>query len=623
MNIIISVAVFFAKLCKWIWKFLSTGVSVFVNLIFLSCLALVLFALFHQPQVKIPENSALVLAPTGKIVEQPTLVTPTNRLVNRLTGGGSIHEETLLQDIIDAVDTAAYDPRIKVMVLATDHLHAIRLDQIKAVGEALERFKQADKVIIARGNNFNQTQYYLASWADEVYLDPMGGVDLHGFGIYQIYMRDMLEKLAIDVNVFRAGAYKSAMEPFTRNDMSAAAKEANFYWLNNIWKEVSEEMATHRGLSPDFLTNAINNLDERLTAAQGDHARMALGMGLIDGIKSLHEFETYLAGIVGDDARRGFRQISFQQYLTKGTPTPSFFAEKDDDTAQHIGILVAEGVIVSGQGTVSQIGDESLMRQLRNIRKSDRIGALVLRLNSGGGSAFASEQIRRELLEIKKAGKPVVVSMGGVAASGGYWISTAADRIVASPVTLTGSIGVFGALPTFEETLKRLGVHGDGITTTTMADKGNPFRAMSPAEQRIFQLSVDRIYQQFIDTVAESRSLSVSAVEKIAQGRIWDGRSALENGLVDQLGTLNTAVELAADLAALDPEDTQYLHTKQSPFSGLLAQMKAQILTRLFPTTTPTGLHAVLKELPVMPLLSGDPAHIYAHSLLPETVLMR
>jgi protease IV len=619
MNIIKNFFVFIGLLLRWIWRFVTTGIMLFTNLLYLSLFVLVFAAIYHREPVQVPSDSALVLDLAGTVVEQATLTGPIRELVARLNDS-PLDQEVVLHELIDCIESAASDDRIKALVLDTRNLQRIDLDQVEAVGIALEHFKAANKKLIARADQYGQAPYLLASYADEIYLHPMGGIDLRGFAVYQLYMEEMLAKLDVEFNVFRAGQYKAALEPFMRNDMSPEAEEANRLWLTNFWQVYSDQIISHRGLRAEALNEATNNLDRQLVRTGGDRAQLALELGLVDGLKNHQEFNAYLAELVGANGDDDFRQISYQHYL-QAIKTP---ARNLPGHSNRIGIIVAQGNIVYGQGSTTSIGADSLCAQLQAARRDDTIKALVLRLDTGGGSAFASELIRQELLQFKNAGKPVVVSMGTLTASGGYWIASAADRIIASPLTLTGSIGVFGAMPTFEKTLARLGIHGDGVGTTRFADLGNPTRTMSAAEQQMFQIQVDQIYRQFIDLVAKGRELDPQRVEEIAGGRVWDGAAAKEIGLVDQLGTLETAIDVAAELAGVPKENSTYLDRAASPLDSFLQQMEARIAARdpklaLLQSAEANTLSQLLDQFGFL-FAAQDPHHIYAHALLPEPI---
>ncbi len=604
----------------WAWKALSTGAKVAANLVFLVSVILLAGLFFFHPETKVPHGAALVLAPEGDIVEQRSAIDPMTGMINRLAGA-PIHEETLLQDILDAINTAADDERIKLLVLSPSELKNVGLNQLRDIGRAIEHFKAGGKMVIAGDDGFNQSQYYLAAFADEIYLNPMGSVDLHGFGVYRLYFKEMLKKLNVNLHVFRVGTFKSALEPLLRDNMSPAAKEANRKWLTRLWTTYCRDIGKQRGLTVELINNFINNLDLFLEKAHGDMAVMALNVGLIDGLKTHRQLNDYLSSLVGrDDNGQGFKKISIYDYLN--TITPSYSDRSTDSPA--VGIIVAQGNIVTGRGSVGQIGADTLIQQIRKARSDKNIKAVVLRIDSGGGSAFASERIRQELLFTREEGKPVVVSMGSLAASGAYWLSADANAILASPVTLTGSIGIFGAVPTFEQSLARAGVFNDGVGTTSLAGGISITRELPSALSRSLQLGVEHGYQQFIGIVAKGRELPLSRVEEIAEGRVWDGKTAVELGLVDATGSLKDAVARAAELAGLNSPTALYIDLPSTFFSSLqqLGDVAAQKILYGHSLAAPLALLSgrVRAQFDFI-FEQPDPANIYAHSLLSSSTI--
>ena len=600
----------------WGWKILSSGLSVLVNLLFLASLVAVLSLLLYRPPVSVPDGAALVLAPEGSIVEKRSPIDPLTRVINRLAGG-PLSEDVALQDLLDTIDHAADDRRIKLLLLKPGRIGSLSPDQVQSIGAALERFRKAGKKVIAFADSYSQAQYYLASWADRIYLQPMGAVHLRGFAVFRLYLRELLDRLAVNLHVFRVGTYKSALEPLIRNDMSPEDREANSLWLGNLWTACATDIARNRKLTLENLGENINAQVANLASVNGDRSALALTTGLVDGLKSHQEMESELKALLGEpDTADDFAHISFADYQETFTP-PHTRAEGKD---RLIGIIVAEGNILYGTGTVGQIGSDDLIRQIRKAREDKRVKALVLRISTGGGSALASELIRQELALMKKAGKPVIVSMAAMAASGGYWLSADADLIVASPVTLTGSIGIFGAVPTLERTLERLGVHGDGVGTTAVSHFGNLASAMSSEEQAMFQMDVEQGYRQFLEVVARGRKMEVAAVAKIAEGRVWDGATALRLGLVDRLGNLAEAVAEAARLAKVPVENGYYIELTPTSLRERFQRVDKPVEVLAARLLGPGALAALRQPLsgPVELLLGGaDPRALYAHSLLP------
>jgi len=539
----------------WLWRFFSSGITVLSNLVFLGLVLAGLTLALYTPPVHVPMQSALVLAPEGDIVEERSAMDPMTRVLSRISGA-PLHEETFLQDIIDTIHTATDDRRIRVLVLNPNRMGDASLDQIRTIGAAIDTFKQTGKKVIAVGDSFDQAQYYLASWADKIYLHPMGAVNIRGFSVFRLYVREMLDKLAVNFHVFRAGTFKSAVEPLLRDDMSAEDKEANSLWLGNLWNVYCADIARHRKVETAVLVDNINQTVSQLASVGGDRGQLALATGLVDGLKNHQEMEELLKQEVGPSTdKKSFNHIGFHDYLETVTPSYTDSANKNN----LIGIITVAGNIMPGKGAAGQIGAEDLIKRIRKARQDARVKAIVLRISTGGGSALASELIREELGAAKKEGKTVVVSMGAMAASGGYWLAADADAIVASPTTLTGSIGIFGAIPTVEKTLAHLGIHGDGVGTTDIAHFGNITKPMSPEETASWQMDIDQGYRRFIDIVAKGRKMSAAQVEKIAEGRVWDGETALKLGLVDKLGDLDDAVAEAAKRAHVPEENGYYI----------------------------------------------------------------
>lgn len=605
---------------RWTWKFLTIGAAIVSSLLLLSFIIMILVMLLYHPKTEVPNGAALVLAPRGKIVEKKSALDPMTRVINNMAGV-PLHEELQLQDIIDTIRAAAVDDRIKLLLVIPDHLKQASLNQIRDIGRVIDEFRDSGKAVIAFGDNLSQGQYYLASWADEIYLNPMGAVNLTGFGVFRLYMRDLLDKLDVTFHIFKVGTFKSALEPFIRNNMSPEAKETNQKWLSNLWNLYCNDIADHREIPPRAINNAVNRLADNMRAAGGDTGQMAMNNGLVDGLKTRDQIREYLETLVGSNQKgSSFKQISISDYLT--TITPSFTSPPDEEG--RVGIIVAQGNIVYGESKVGQIGSDSLNKQIRRARKDSRIKALVLRVDSGGGSAFASELIRRELLLTRQAGKPVVISMGSMAASGAYWISADADKIIASPTTLTGSIGIFGALPTFDKTLAKAGVFNDGTGTTRLAGVGDPTRSLPEDFSRAMQLGVERGYHRFVDIVARGRNMDPARVEQIAEGRVWDGATALELGLVDQLGTLEDAVTAAAELAGLETDSGIYIREAETPAELLLKSIgraDAFQAGRKSPLSTVADTFFRRFSGQYDFLLVDDPRHLYSHSLLPKSVI--
>ena len=537
-------------------RFLGPLIQLFKGLIFLTqglvSLIIVLIIVsfigisFDNETEFLPESAALKISPNGILVDQKTFISPIKKFLDE----SDTAAETSIFELIDAIDYAATDPRITSLVLQLDYLTSGSISKLEEVGEALMRFKSSGKPIVAIGDSYSQEQYYLASYADEIHLHPMGSVIIEGYGRYTIYLKEALDKLRIKVNVFRVGTYKDAIEPFTRSSMSEASRKHTSQWIHEIWNTYTTRVEGLRGLSKGSINDYANNLGKKLLKHQGNAAKLALDTGLIDKLSSRQEVMARLILLSGLADNGGYQHIDSSDYLKyieqQSKPSGSKIS------MNQVALIVAKGVISEGDQPDGLIGSESLSKLLRQAREDDKIKAAVIRIDSPGGSAFASEVIRQEMVSLKNSGKPVVVSMGSVAASGGYWIAMGASEVWASPTTITGSIGVFGIIPTFEDTLQDLGVQSDGLGTTALSDIFQLSRPMSNNAKKIIQAGVDHTYSQFLAIVAEARNSSIEGVDLIAQGRVWTGKKALDLGLVDQLGSLAQSLDSAAKSANLD-----------------------------------------------------------------------
>jgi protease-4 len=616
-----------AFLCRWFWR-----ITAAVSILFTGCVLLFFFlvifgaaSLQHRMQmegVRVPDGCALVLAPPGSILEKQPEMDPLTEVAGLLNDEAP-PRPLLLEDIVSGLRAAAKDKRIKALLIAPQRLEQAGLDQLRDIGRAIEQFKASGKPVIAAADSYSQGQYYLASWSDEIYLHPMGSVDLHGFGLFNLYLRELLDKLEINFHVFRVGEFKAAVEPLLRKDMSPEAKENNRRWLTRLWERFCADIAKQRGISPAAVHGAVEQLAEKIEAADGDAALMALQSHLVDGLKTAAEMRVYLQSLTGRSSKEdeGFRQIDFADYIDAVKTAYSEPLTGED----RVAILPMQGDIVYGPGVDGQIGSASISKKLRKLRQDYHVKAVVLRIDSGGGSAFASELIRQELLLLRKAGKPVVVSMGSMAASGAYWISAAADRIFASPCTITGSIGIFGVVPTFEKTLAKAGIFSDGIGTTELAGADSVLMPLPESFNRAMQAQIEHGYRQFINIVADGRKMNREDVEKIAGGRIWDGAAAFELGLADRLGSLEDAVAAAAAMVGLPADQAAYIQERQSPAELFLRSLRSA-KTALFASNDPLLARAgqLVRRFTAQHdfLLRKDPQHIYSHCLLPFSLLL-
>ncbi len=601
-----------------IFKYIGKAVTIFrntiINILFLTVLILFVFSMFSQEEFVIQENSALLLTISGSIVEEKKEIDPFNALFNESLGISGLPEETLLQDILDTIHSATNDSRITSIVLDLKKMGRSSFDQLNDIGLALQNFKKSGKTVIAAENFFTQNKYFLASYADKIFLNPMGAVDLHGLSRYRLYFNEALEKLKINYHVFRVGTYKSALEPFTRNSMSPEVKAQNALWLNALWGEFTQNIITRRELNQEAIDHYTNNIAEVLEKSGGDTAQLAVDTNLVDELKSQEELRSFFIALSGDPSNKEFKHVTFKQYLKTANRTYSSTGSQN-----AVGIIVAEGNILNGKQPPGNIGGESLVELIRKARQDTTIKAMVLRINSGGGSVFASEMIRRELQELKNSGKPFVVSMGSMAASGGYWIAAEADEIWAYPTTLTGSIGIFGAIPTFEETLAHLGVYGDGIGTTKLSKGLNLTQPLSQEFKNAVQLSINHGYQKFLNIVAEGRSLGPDSLKLISEGRVFDGITAKNLGLIDNLGNLENAIEAAAELADMEDYSIRYVKKAPSFSEKLLQQFNKSIMSGMAGWNLPISITEKLRPFlePIKNLIYfDDPKGIYAHCMI-------
>ena len=553
-----------------LWTAMNFTRRLVMNLVFFALVLLVLGILAHDDTpAALQSRTTLVLAPKGRLVEQDPR-DPLRRILASADDDAS-KQVVQLRDLLAVIDAAAKDPAIERVLLDVDDLTPSGFASLHEVGAALQRLRASGKQVVAFSQGMTQGQYYLAAQANEVYLDPAGyGLLLQGLSSYRPYFREGLQdKLGVDFRLFKVGQYKSAAEPYVRDDASPAAKEADLFWMNDVWQRYIGDIAGARKQSPEAVKSGIDTMADGITRAQGDLAQFALQQKLVDGLKTRDQVDDLLAqrGVADDNSDDGFREVDYDAYLRRvHRLLPAL------PGSSQVAVVVAEGEIVPGKQSQGTIGGESTSDLLRTARDDDAIKAVVLRVNSPGGEVFSSEQIRREVDALKKDGKPVVVSMGDVAASGGYWISMDADRIYADPSTITGSIGIFGLIPNFSRALGKIGVHTDGVGTEPLAGAEDPTRPMDPGFATIIQQVIEKGYRDFTGGVAAARHKPVADVDAIAQGRVWTGAQAKERGLVDAFGGLQDAIDDAAARAKLGKRGeygVKYVERDASPFAQL------------------------------------------------------
>lgn len=575
---------FFANL----WGFVDATRRTVLNLLFLLIVIAVIVAVAKSGAPALADKTTLVLALQGPLVEQRGGGVRDNALAQVR---GEAPQSVQLRDVLAVLDAAAKDPKIVRVLLQLDELRAAGLPALRDIVTALERFKASGKPVVAWGSGYDQRQYYLAAHANEVWLHPLGSMMVTGYGGYRNYYRDALDKVGITVNLVRVGTYKSAAEPYIANGPSPAAQEADALLYNDLWATWTQGVEKARKLPPQSVMKLIDDLPARLVAAGGDEAKMVLDAKFVDALKTRDEMRALLIERgVRDDKIKSFRQVSFEAYLASLTPKLS---------GDAIGVVVAQGEIVDGDASAGTVGGLSTARLVRQAREDESIKAIVLRVDSPGGSVFGSELVRRELELARTAGKPVVVSMGNVAASGGYWISTASDEVIADAATITGSIGVFALLPNGEKALTKLGVHTEGTTTTWLGGAGDMRRAADPRLLALVQSSVDHIYADFTGKVAQARKTTPQAIDAVGQGRVWTGQQAKERGLVDTLGGFGDALSSAAKRAKLgsdyrvsyiEPEPGRLARLLDAFGGATIGLIAEQIDARVLPTGVPKQL---------------------------------
>lgn len=573
---------FIAGFFKWTWRLLNFVRELVLNLFFIF-LIVVCVGIWMQVKSSTAEHSnrgALLLDIAGVVVDKPSSSSKLSVLGRQLFGASSDRlQENSLFDIVETIRQAKDDRNITGIVMDLKDFAGADQPSMQYIGKALREFRDSGKPVYAVGDNFSQGQYYLASFANKIFLSPQGVVDLHGFATNGLYYKSLLEKLKVSTHVFRVGTYKSAVEPFIRDDMSPAARDADSRWVGELWQNYLNTIAANRQVSAQQIFPGAQAVLDGLTKVGGDTAKYALDNKLVDQLASSAEVEKALSKQFGwSDADKNYSAISYYDYALK----------KQSENGDSVAVIFANGAIMDGEETPGNVGGDTTASQIRDARLDPKVKAIVLRVNSPGGSVSASEVIRAELAAAKAAGKPVVVSMGGMAASGGYWISTPANYIVANPSTLTGSIGIFGVINTFENSLDSVGVHTDGVATSPLADVAVT-KALPPEVQQMMQLSIESGYKRFLSIVSQSRNKTPEQIDQIAQGHVWTGQDAKANGLVDALGDFDDAVAKAAELAKLKQWHIDYYQDEPTLFDQVVDSMSASVRAAM-----PSALQAYL-----------------------------
>ncbi len=563
---------------RLLWRSIKAFNTLVFGLFSVLLITAILYAVVSQRGLKIPTGGVLVLNPAGTLVEQQTIVGAAD-----LLQGNDLPQQALVKDMIDALALAKDDNRIALVVLELDKLEQGLLPKLERIAAAIVDFKTSGKKVIAVADNYSQSALFLAAQADEVLLNPEGMAVPEGFSMYGTYFKSFLEKHEVTVNFFKVGKYKSAVDPFLRDDMSVEDRTARMAILDAWWEAYTVGVETARGMVAGSIDAMLHNAPEEIRMAEGNLARLSLEKGLVDRLLTDTERRDYLIDLAGEDAETSdYRRIAYKEYL-QAARLP--LQQKNSKVA----VITAVGNILDGNAPAGEIGSKSLTRLIRKARLDRNVEAIVLRIDSGGGSKTASEMIRSELQAAQASGIPVVASMGSVAASGGYWIAASADEIWASPTTVTGSIGIFGLMPSVEKTLARYGIYSDGVATTPIAGGASVLRGISPAYGEVLQSIIEAGYQQFLTTVAKGRDMPVDAVHEVAQGRIWTGEKAQQLGLVDELGDLEQAISSAARLADVEDYSVSYVEPELSVEERILRRF-SEIMTRSMPKTRNTPI---------------------------------
>jgi len=575
---------------KWTWRLLNF-VREFILNVFLILLILLCVGVYFSFQSKPADTTtkgALLVDLSGTVVDKPSVNNKVRQWGRELLGTSSNRlQENSLFDLVDTIRQAKDDKNITGMVLQLSDFTGTDQTSLNYIGKALREFRDSGKPIYAINDSYDQSQYYLASYANKIYLSPQGAVDLHGFATNNLYYKSLLDKLKVTTNIFRVGTYKSAVEPLIRDDMSPAAREADSRWIGALWNNYLNTVSANRQITPEQLFPGAAGVLAGMQQTGGDMAQYALKGKLVDVLASRNEADNDMVKAFGwNKQAKDFNYTSIYDYSTK---------PKLDNNDPQIAVIFANGAINDGEEQAGAVGGDTTAQQIRDARLDPKIKAIVFRVNSPGGSVSASEVIRSELAAARAAGKPVVVSMGGMAASGGYWISTPANYIIASPSTLTGSIGIFGVINTYQNTLDNFGVHTDGVATSPLADIAVT-KALPPEFSQMMQLNIENGYKTFIGLVAKARNKTPEQIDQIAQGHVWIGSDAKNDGLVDQLGDFDDAVNKAAELAKL-PKWQLNWYVNEPSFTDLVFSQVSASAHAMLPAAVQAYLPAPVTKM--------------------------
>ena len=593
------------KVLKTCWRGLDFLRRLTLNLVFLLILGAIVFAFFYEKPVSVPNNAVLLVTLSGQVVEEDDF-DGQGTFSSMVDGSDSF---TRLRDVTRALSLAAEDKRIAAVHFRVQDLQKAGLASLREIGAAMDRVKAAGKKITVWSTGYSQIQYAVAAHANEVFVHPMGGVMLKGLSGTRLYWGSALKELGVTVHVYRAGDYKSAPEIFVRSEPSKESLAADRFWMKDIWWQYTANIESSRGLMPGAVDKVIATYPELLEKVQGDMSRVALDQSLIDSVHTADEVIDILRTRMGWKSATEERLLDYRLYLEAAETVPS---------GKRVAVVTIEGEIKDGGDGPGMTGERDAVQRIRAVRESPDYAALVVRIDSPGGSPVASELIRSELELVKKAGKPVVASFGDYAASGGYWVALGADTIVTDPMSITGSIGVFGMMPTFEKAIDRLSLGTGGVATSPLADAMNPLKSVTPEYGKMMELSVARIYRDFISLVAKGRKMDEQKVASLAQGRVFTGRQAIDMGLADTLGGLDVALAKAAEMANVPGAQAEFIERDGSGLSVMVMRLMRRAMVETgFAEAMRLATPAVQVLEPVQRLqqtVSGS-MPLYAHCL--------
>ncbi len=593
------------KILKLLWRGIDLTRRLVLNLVFFALVIGVIAALTYEKPVGVAPGSILLVTLSGQISEESDF--DSRGTVSSVFEGSDA--STRLRDVIRALNLAAGDKRIAAVHFRVQDLQSAGLASLREIGAAMDRVKAAGKKITVWSTGYSQAQYAVAAHASEVFMHPMGGALLRGISSVRLYWGEALKNLGVTVHVYKAGDFKSAPEVFVRSSPSKESLQADRFWMQDVWEQYTANIESARGLMPGAVDKLIETYPAMLEKAGGDMSRVALDQSLVDSVQTLDEVQDLLRTRMGWKSAADEKYVDYLSYLA---------AEESAPSGKRIAVVTVEGEIKDGADAPGMTGERDAVERIRAVRESPDFAALVVRIDSPGGSTVASELIRRELELVKKAGKPVVASFGDYAASGGYWIALAADRIVTDPMSVTGSIGVFGMMPTFEKSLEKLSLGSGGVSTSPLAGAMNPLQAVSPQFEKMMELTVARTYRDFISLVAKNRKMDEKKVAEIAQGRVFTGRQAVELGLADSLGGLDAALAEAAKLAKLSSSQATFLEREEGGVSMFLMRLMrraaaASGLQDFLGAVEPAA--KVLEPVERLQNAASGPMPLYAHCL--------